>query len=60
MEDAVQMSLRIGPLGRRLRENPEKVPLVIGAVRDALAPHAGPGGVLLPSATWMVTATSPG
>ena len=60
MEDAVALSLSIGPLGRALRENPDKLDPVIASIRAALAPHDKPEGVLLPSGTWMVTATSLG
>jgi SAM-dependent methyltransferase len=60
MEDAVALSLSIGPLGRALRENPDKVGPVIGAIQAALAPHETAEGVLLPSGSWIVTATSPG
>ncbi|HRD46456.1 MAG TPA: class I SAM-dependent methyltransferase [Caulobacter sp.] len=58
LEDAVTLSLKVGPLGMLLRENPDKRDAVIGAVRDALAPHEGLDGVMLPAAVWIVTATA--
>jgi len=56
LETTLGLSLRIGPLGGMLRENPDKREAVIDAVRAALRPHEGPDGVLLDSATWIVTA----
>lgn len=59
LETTLSLALRVGPLGALLRENPEKRDAVIAAVRAALAPHDGPDGVKLGSATWIVTAASP-
>ncbi|HEY8616242.1 class I SAM-dependent methyltransferase [Phenylobacterium sp.] len=59
LRTAVGLSLRIGPLGMMLRENPDKRDVVVAAVRDALAAYEGPDGVKLPSATWIVTARNP-
>jgi len=59
LDDALQTALRVGPLGRALASQPEKRDAAVSAVREALAKHAGPEGVLLPSATWIVTARSP-
>lgn len=56
LETTLGLSLRIGPLGGMLRENPDRREAVIDAVRAALRPHEGPDGVLLNSATWIVTA----
>ncbi|HKP78370.1 MAG TPA: class I SAM-dependent methyltransferase, partial [Phenylobacterium sp.] len=58
LETALGLALRIGPLGGVLRENPDKRDAVVEAVRAALEPHAGPDGVKLGSATWIVTATA--
>lgn len=58
LEDAVALSLKVGPLGMLLRDNPGSRAEVIGAVREALAPHAGLDGVMLPAAVWIVTATA--
>ncbi|WP_304178170.1 class I SAM-dependent methyltransferase [Phenylobacterium aquaticum] len=60
LETTLGLSLRIGPLGGMLREHPDKREAVIDAVRAALRPHEGPDGVLLDSATWIVTARNRG
>ncbi|HVI33413.1 class I SAM-dependent methyltransferase [Phenylobacterium sp.] len=60
LRTAVGLSLRIGPLGMMLRENPDKRDAVVAAVREALTAYDGPEGVKLPSATWIVSATVPG
>ncbi|MDP1629945.1 MAG: methyltransferase domain-containing protein [Caulobacter sp.] len=56
LEETVALSLKVGPLGALLRDNPDKRDLVVDALRAALAPHAGPDGVRLPGAVWIVTA----
>lgn len=56
LDEAVDLALRVGPLGMLLRENPDRKEAVIAAVREALRPHEGPDGVMLNSATWIVTA----
>lgn len=56
LDQTLEVSLRVGPLGGLLRENPDKRDSVIAAVREALAVHEGPDGVKLNSATWIVTA----
>jgi SAM-dependent methyltransferase len=60
VEGAVDLALKIGPLGRMLREHPAAAPAVVGAIRDLMAESAGPDGrVFLDSATWIVTARNP-
>ena len=59
LDETVAMSLRVGPLGAVLRENPELKDDVVGAIREALARHVTPQGVMLASATWIVTAKRP-
>jgi len=56
LEETISLSLRVGPLGMMLRENPDSRDAVIASLRDALEPHAGPSGVFLPAAVWIVTA----
>jgi SAM-dependent methyltransferase len=56
LEQALTLALRVGPLGRLLRESPGQRPRAIDAVRAALAKHETPQGVFLQSATWIVTA----
>jgi SAM-dependent methyltransferase len=60
LDETVDTSLRIGPLGTILRENPGLEGAVVGAIREALAPFATAQGVLLNSATWIVTARKGG
>jgi SAM-dependent methyltransferase len=59
LDEAIETALKIGPLGARLREHPDKAATVIGAIRDALAAYATADGVRLGSATWIVTARRP-
>jgi SAM-dependent methyltransferase len=59
METALMLAQRIGPLGGMLREHPDKREVAVAAVREALARHDGPDGVMLDSATWIVTARAP-
>jgi SAM-dependent methyltransferase len=56
LEETIALSLRVGPLGMMLRENPDSRDAVITSLRAALEPHAGPGRVFLPAAVWIVTA----
>ena len=60
LDASVGLALKVGPLGAMLREHPDKADVVIAAVRAALAPHVGPEGLQLDSATWIVTARAPG
>jgi SAM-dependent methyltransferase len=52
----LELALHIGPLGRYLREHPERHAAVIDAVRDAIEPFIVDGIARIPSATWIVTA----
>jgi SAM-dependent methyltransferase len=56
LDTVLMLALRVGPLGRMLRENPDRTEQVVEAVRGALAAHDGADGVKLGSATWVVTA----
>ncbi len=56
LDEAVALALKVGPLGMLIRENPDKRDAVIAAVREALAPHEGLDGIMLPAAVWIVTA----
>lgn len=58
LETTLSLALKVGPLGALLRENPGQRDAAVAAVRAALAPHDGPNGVRLGSATWIVTATA--
>ena len=55
--DTVTMALMIGPLGAALRENPHLKDEVKLAVEAVVTPYLTERGVLMPSATWIVTAT---
>jgi SAM-dependent methyltransferase len=57
LDQAVTLALRVGPLGKLLRETPGHDNEVVAAVREALAAHATAEGIRLASATWVVTAT---
>lgn len=56
LDQTLELSLRVGPLGSFLRENPAQRDAAVAAVRQALAAHDGPDGVKLDSATWIVSA----
>lgn len=59
VDQAMDVALRVGPLGALLRENPQYRDAVVEAVREALTAHETPNGVRLDSATWIVTARRP-
>jgi hypothetical protein len=56
LEATLAVCLRVGPLGKLLRENPEYRDAAAPAVRAALAARNAPEGVVLNAATWIVTA----
>jgi len=57
LEAAVDLALEIGPLSRLLPSvDRAEHPAIRAAVREAFAPHASSRGVMLPTATWLVTA----
>jgi len=58
IEETVSLTFRVGPLGRALAENRDRVPAVAEAVRRAVTPYATPSGVLMPSAVWIVQANA--
>jgi SAM-dependent methyltransferase len=55
VDQTLDLSLKMGPLGSVLREHPELTAAVADAVRDMLSAHLTPSGVLMPAATWIVT-----
>ena len=59
VDDALTAALQIGPMSRLLTSFPDKREAAKSLIRDALVAHQGPDGVLLPSATWIVSARSP-
>ena len=56
IESALRLALRVGSLGKIVRESPALHDVVAGAVRAALLERNGPDGVWLNAATWIVTA----
>jgi SAM-dependent methyltransferase len=58
--EAAQDAARLGPSGRLVRlAGPEALPKALAALEAALAPLAGPDGVIAPTgAVWIVTATA--
>lgn len=59
LETTLRLAQNVGPLGAMLREHPDRREAALAAVRAAVAPHEGPDGVKLDSATWIVTAKTP-
>ncbi|MFN3512158.1 MAG: class I SAM-dependent methyltransferase [Phenylobacterium sp.] len=60
LEAMLSVCLRVGGLGKILREAPHLREAAAPPVRAALAAHDGPGGVKLKAAVWIVTARAPG
>jgi SAM-dependent methyltransferase len=58
LDETMALTLRVGPLGAALRENPELVPAVTDVVRAALAAYLTDEGVMLPAAVWIVSAAN--
>lgn len=58
LDEALSLALRVGPLGRALREHPEARAAAIEDIRMAFQAHLKDGRVFLPSATWIATARS--
>lgn len=56
LEDTVNLTLGVGPLGRVLRDHVRLVDAVAGAVREAIRSFETPQGVLMPAAVWVVSA----
>lgn len=56
LQQATELSLRVGPLGAALREHPGLKAEVASAVSDALSKHMTPQGVMLGAAVWIVHA----
>jgi SAM-dependent methyltransferase len=56
LETALRLALRVGPLSRLLREADSRLEGIVGSVKDVLRGYLTPSGVLMPSASWIVTA----
>lgn len=61
VDRAAEFAVDLGPLASALRDaDPGLRPRVQAAIADALRPYAGPGGVALQGAAWIVTARQAG
>jgi hypothetical protein len=58
LEAMLSVCVRVGALGKILRENPGLREAALPAVRAALKAHDGPDGIRLTAAIWVVTARS--
>ncbi len=56
LEQTLKLALRVGPLGRALREHPSLTENVAIAVGNLLSKYVTPSGVLMPAAVWIVRA----
>jgi SAM-dependent methyltransferase len=56
LETALRLALRVGPLSRLLREAGSRPEGIVESVKDVLRGYLTPSGVLMPSASWIVTA----
>jgi hypothetical protein len=59
LDSMLELTLRVGSLGKILREAPELRALVLEPVRKALAARDGPHGPRLNAAIWLVKAHAP-
>lgn len=60
IDDAVKMTLEVGPLSRALADQPDDIRArASAAVRAAFAGRPGEPSVMIDSATWIVTARNP-
>ena len=64
LDDAVGFQLAIGPAGEVYREAgkmaEQRHDEIAEALRSQLAKYKGPGGVMMDSSSWKVTARNPG
>lgn len=56
IEATLELTLRVGPLGAALRDNPSYKDVLAEPVRAVLARHVTPLGVRIPASVWIVTA----
>ena len=56
LEQTLKLTLKVGPLGRVLREHPELTDKVADAVKGVLSKYVTPRGVLMPAAVWIILA----
>ncbi|ANL75001.1 SAM-dependent methyltransferase protein (plasmid) [Rhizobium phaseoli] len=61
IDDAVEMTLKVGPLSRALADQPDDIRArASAAVRAAFADRPGERSVMIDGAAWIVTARNPG
>jgi SAM-dependent methyltransferase len=58
LDTMLELTLRVGSLGKIVRENPQLRAHVLPPLQEALAARNGPNGPMLNAATWVVTARS--
>ena len=58
LRSMLELTLRVGSLGKIMREHPALLSMVLQPVKDALVARNGPNGPMLNAATWVVTAHS--
>jgi SAM-dependent methyltransferase len=56
LDEAVDVSLRVGPLGAALRAAPEHIKEAAGVLRELLTRYLTPDGVRMPASVWIVRA----
>ena len=56
---SLKLALQVGPLGARLRENPDRAPAAADDVRATIATRLREGAVWMDGAVWIVTAQRP-
>ncbi len=56
LEQSLSTSLRVGPLGGILRDNPDHQDQILAAVRAAMETYVTPDGMRVPAGVWIVTA----
>ena len=59
LDETVAFMTRIGPTAGALRQaDPEARAAAIAAIREAVSPYHGKGGVVMPASVWVVTAVN--
>lgn len=58
LDETLQLTLRVGPLGAALRENPSYKDLLTEPVRAVLARYVTRHDVMIPASVWIVSARS--
>lgn len=56
LDQTVDLTFRVGPLGAALRDDPGLQPTVAAAVRKAVSAYETPDGIFMPASVWIVTA----